>query len=164
MEGIYLPLPHNHLNNDDFHSYILESQSDHAFNDSLSLDLSELDKMVFNQFNEYNALNFNNCPDNNFYNLYIDAVNQCNYVLPNEVDNILENNTFSCCHLNINSVPKHFQEFEIECLNNKYSFDVISLCETKLTSDIDHLYELNNYNRYNNNKTRNSGGIALYIE
>ena len=31
--------------------------------------------------------------------------------------------------------------------------NVISLCETKLTSDIDHLYELNNYNRYNNNKT-----------
>ena len=64
-------------------------------------------------------------------------------------------------HFNINSVPKKFHEFNLEC--NNCSFDFIGLCETKLTSDIDHLYELNNYNRYNNNRTRNSGGIALYV-
>jgi len=39
----------------------------------------------------------------------------------------------------------------------------LSFCETKLTTDIQHLFNVPNYNAYTNNLSRQSGGVALYV-
>ena len=73
-------------------------------------------------------------------------------------------NNFSILSFNINSVPLHFEQFSEQCLTGiAHKFDVIALCETKLTDDIQHLYNVPNYNVVNANLSRHSGGLALYV-
>ena len=44
-----------------------------------------------------------------------------------------------------------------------WSFDAIGFSETKLTSDIDFIYDIPSYTEFCNNCSRNSGGVALYV-
>ena len=160
IQGILLPF--HQLSDNEFDLVVHEFQFNQV-NHRNDFNAAHLNNILFNQFNSYDSHNSQNCPDNNFFNNYNNSVNQCNYLLPGEINNIIEGNFFSCCHFNINSIPKHFQEFEIECVNTNSSFDIIGFTETKLTPDIEHLYEIGNYNRYNNSKNRASGGLALYV-
>ena len=161
MEGINM-LPFHFLDDNEFCLFIKDIDSNNIV-DMNNVNISQLNNTLFNQFGNTEAHNLQNCPDNNYYNNYCCLINECQYILPEEINNVTKNNLFSCCTYNINSIPKHFGEFEFECLNNS-NFDVIGFCETKLTNDIEHLFELNNYNRFNNNKSRNSGGVALYVK
>ena len=44
---------------------------------------------------------------------------------------------------NINSIPMHFNDFIEQCLGPiDHNFDLMGFCETKLTSDIEHLYTI----------------------
>ena len=160
IEGILLPF--QHLSDDNFSMIIQELNFD-LINHRNNLDVMQLNEMIYDQFDFHESHNTENCPDNNFFNNYSTSVNQCKYLLPNEFNDNVKNSYFTCCQFNINSIPKHFQEFDVECINSNCSFDAIGFCETKLTADIEHLYEMNNYNRYNNSKSRNSGGVAMYI-
>lgn len=40
----------------------------------------------------------------------------------------------------------------------------MGFCETRLTNDIEHLFNIESYTRYSNNLSRHSGGVSLYIK
>lgn len=66
-------------------------------------------------------------------------------------------------NLNINSIPKHFSSLvEEEVMLNH--FDVLTLCGTKLTNDIEKLYKLDSFNSFTNNVSRQSGGVAISLK
>ena len=162
MEGISIPF--FQLEDDDFFSLVQNSQFNNLIENCTNFNISQLENILFDQFNDTNHHSFQNCPDNNYYNNFKESINQSHYILPSEIKNKLNSNTFSCCHLNINSCPKHFDEFKFECIeSNDKLFDVIGLTETKLNKDIEHLFEIENFNCYNSSKSRHSGGIAMYI-
>ena len=74
------------------------------------------------------------------------------------------NSSLSFCSLNINSVPHNFENFLSTCLDgSSHHFDVIGLCETKLESNIEQLYNIPNYNKFTMNVNRNSGGLVLFV-
>ena len=91
----------------------------------------------------------------------------CNYYFPATSDCDLDQlpvDAFSVLSFNIGSVPKHLDSFVDQCLAPLgYQFDVIGFCETKLTDDIEHLYDIPSYTRQSNSLSRHSGGVSLYI-
>ena len=51
-----------------------------------------------------------------------------------------------------------------QCLKPiNHDFDIIGFRETKLTSDLEHLYSIPDYNAFYNNRGRLSGGLAINI-
>ena len=92
---------------------------------------------------------------------------ECNYYFPEPCDfNINPNEAFlSLLHLNIGSIPKSLEGFFEQCISPfEVNIDIFGFTETKLTNDIEHLYDIPMYNRYCNNNSRRSGGVALYIK
>ena len=78
--------------------------------------------------------------------------------------NTNSNNSISIISYNINSIPLHLNEFIDQCLSPiDHKFNVIGFCETKLTDQIQRIYNIPNYNAFYNNCNRNSGGVALYV-
>ena len=75
--------------------------------------------------------------------------------------NKLSATTFSCLSLNISSLKKHFQTVQTEITDNFRPL-VIGLSETRITSNIEQLYNLAGYNLVTNNNQLNKGGLALY--
>ena len=65
--------------------------------------------------------------------------------------------------LNISSIKKHFQTLQTE-ITDHFSPSVIGLCETKIDSNIEQLYNLAGYKLITNNNQLNKGGLALYIK
>ena len=98
-----------------------------------------------------------------FENVYLEVENKCRYYFEDTLS--IDVNNFSIfCH-NINSIPKHFDELVTMLMNNqKLNFDVLTFCETKLTNDIMQLYNIDDYLMFNNNTSRHSGGLLLYIK
>ena len=76
--------------------------------------------------------------------------------------NQLSATTFSCLSLNVSSLKKHFLTLQTEITDN-FRPSVIGLCETKIYSNIEQLYNLAGYNLITNNNQLNKGGLALYI-
>ena len=73
-------------------------------------------------------------------------------------------NGFSVVNLNICSIPGNFDDFLEQCISPlSWRFDAISFCGTKLTCDIDQLYNIPFYTKFCNNRSRQSGGLALYV-
>ena len=105
-------------------------------------------------------------PDN-FYTNSLGYHNPlCNYIFPDNFPSILTKR--SCEHFNfffcnINSIPSKLKDLINDNILPQ-GFDAIAFCETKLTSSIEHLYEINGYNMYTNNNSRSSGGIAMYLK
>ena len=87
----------------------------------------------------------------------------CINVDPNDLlINQLSATTFSCLSLNISTLKNHFQTLQTEITDN-FCPSVIGLCETKIDSNIEQLYNLAGYNLLTNNNQLNEGGLALYI-
>ena len=70
----------------------------------------------------------------------------------------------SVLSLNISSFPEHINEFLDQCLPSPDLFDIMGFTETKLSNDIQNLHSIPNFSHYCNNRSRNSGGVALYIK
>ena len=89
----------------------------------------------------------------------------CRIVLdPNDLlINQLSATTFSCLSLNISSLKKQFQTLQTE-IRDHFRPSVIGLCETKINSNIEQLYNLAGYNLITNNNQLNKGGHAVYIK
>ena len=102
-------------------------------------------------------------PDLNFF--LNEVSKQCNYVMEDEVCNLDEAvDSFSMYSLNINNLPKKFSYFKDLLFDDpKNNFDFVGVCETKLDSNIDHLFSIHDYCMYKLNTARNSGGIAVYL-
>lgn len=62
------------------------------------------------------------------------------------------------------SVPLRLEScFDQYLLPTDVKFDIIGLCETRLSDYIRQLYTKNNYNPYFRNKSTHGGGLAVYL-
>ena len=157
--------PFNNLNDTDF---IEELNNQVHF----TYKLDDLNKLIFNQF-ELNHVCHNQDVDPNL-NFFVDNVNfenfnNCNYYFTESLNltDIMNNsdNCLSMMNVNINSIPKNLNNFlssSIDVLN--FKFDILTFCETKINDDIDELYTINGYQKFTNNNSRNSGGLAIFIK
>jgi len=72
--------------------------------------------------------------------------------------------SFTVLGYNINSIPKHLDDLVNSCvLPLKFTVDVMCMCETKLTEEIQNLYDIKTYQMFTNNTSRGSGGIAVFV-
>ncbi len=73
---------------------------------------------------------------------------------------------YTTIHLNIQSLPAKFEKMKLllsEISKQKMCIDFILLCETFLTDNICHLYNIPGYNLLCNNRQNLRGGVAIYI-
>lgn len=65
---------------------------------------------------------------------------------------------------NIRSIPSNLDTF-VDChltsFINRIQF--IGFCETRLTDDIEHLYNIDGFNMYTKNRNRQGGGVVMYV-
>ena len=69
---------------------------------------------------------------------------------------------FTVLSFNMRCVTTNFTQFKAEMLTHAY--DIIGLCETKMTNEMEKLYMLPNYNFYLTNVASNKGGVCIYIK
>ena len=162
----YDSLPFYNLNDQNFYIFLNENPYN-IQNEVIALD--HLDNLCFNPFTFNDDDHLSDTDPDNFILRSLGYNNlSCKYHFPNSMSNDFHNlpsKTFSLiCH-NIGSIPSHLDEFIDQCLTPLcHNFDVIGLCESKLTNDIEQLYTIPNYTLFSNNQTRHSGGVALYIK
>ena len=65
--------------------------------------------------------------------------------------------------LNICSLKSNFLNLQLE-ITDHFRPSVIGICETKITNEIETLYNIAGYNMFTNNNQYNKGGVALYIK
>lgn len=88
----------------------------------------------------------------------------CNYVYPEAITNtLIPSTSFSCLALNVCSLKDKFQNLQLDYIT-KFRPSVIGLCETKITNDIQKLYNIEGYEMIALNNQSNKGGLALYIK
>ena len=63
---------------------------------------------------------------------------------------------------NICSVAKHLDEFVGDF--NNFNIDIIALCETRLSKDIECLYKLTGYEMHCNSRNCQGGGVLFYVK
>ena len=164
--------PFQNLTDDHFISYVNSFQYNSNFNEE-SYSIDELNSIIFDQYNlntdSDNVHCFQTDP-NQFFMHESNLINSTKYFLLDDIKDIkksLSGDTFSLCSFNINSLSKHFNEFINDIFyfndNEVLNFDVYGFTETKITDEIEHLFELPNYHMYTYNCRRNSGGVALYV-
>ena len=158
--------PFYNLSDLELNRFIQSYLSDSEYN-----SIDNLNKIVFNQFDsEFDKFDSTLNPDLNFFENSNIINNSCSYYFNDCVKEHLnkldkDDKYFSLLSMNINSLPKNLDYFVDSCLSVvDLNFDVISFCETKLTDNIEQLNEIDNYNRFTNNNTRNSGGVALFVK
>ena len=95
--------------------------------------------------------------------------NSCSYLNCDEFNSIVSKTptNFSAFHLNIASMPKHYDELitllaQLDC---KFSF--IGISETRNTTihapELDHEYCIPGYNKFSTPAESSAGGVSLYI-
>ena len=86
----------------------------------------------------------------------------CHYIYPNQMSKN-NRNDFSIISYNIRSMKANFESLKSEILGGEHKFDVIGLCEAKMTDVTEKLYMLPGYNFYASNVASNKGGVCIYI-
>ena len=130
------------------------------------LNLDQLNGMVLDlQHNDYNRYLHDSDPDINFFhdsNTLEDT--DSIYIYDDQFKNLSELNAsnFTIMSYKISSLPKNF-DYLADVMLSDTSLDIVGLCETRLSPDIDQLYELDGYSLYANDRSRNGGGVALYV-
>ena len=171
--NIYHNFPFLNIQDDEFAMHINSNQFNNSIpsNDENIIPLNELSSMKFELF-QYNDGIFNDHDtDNMFMQYYRDIDTETKYYFEEDIvtDPSFKSNDdielFSVCSYNINSLVKNFDYLnELLTVNLDSHFDVVGICESKLTDDIHHLYEIENYSKFVNNRSRNSGGLVLYVK
>ena len=160
-------LPFYLLPNLDFFDLINNNQfNNNDINRHSMFTLDQLNDMKFDLgLNDHNRYLNDNDPDLNFLNnLDPIEVNNATYIYDDQLQNLSELNSsnFSVMTYNISSLPKNFDYLADVILHNS-NLDIVGLCETRLSPDIDQLYGLKDYSLYANDRSRNGGGVALYV-
>lgn len=146
------------------------SINDLQLNDIFALNTNSYSLLTLNQLN-FNPLNiitdkYNNgndvdsflaqsrdlnCFESNY--VYLDS-----YPLPFYTCDCLTIVTF-----NIRGLAANLQKFNDEILETSLTCDIIGMTETKLESSFTHLYNVNNYNLFTQNRNRDGGGVCVYV-
>ena len=122
---------------------------DHHVNESLSYT---------DNLHDSNNINIDNCELNDEFKSL-----ELNQDDGNHGNMSKNKNGMKIAHLNIATLPSHFDDFFALMMDN--DFDVIGLAETRLAEYIpDSDIHLNNYCIYRNDRNRNGGGVAVYIK
>ena len=159
-------LPFFGLNDDDFMRYIDDVHVLAPDNVDYTLSIDDINKITFRNFS-YNDNFLNNTdPDLNHYQ-YCNIDNSCEYIYENDLNVFTDKfdvHSLLIASHNIASLPHNFDNFSY-IMNDrlKHKLDIMGLCETKLTDDLTDLYNIPGFNMFYNNKSRNSGGLMLYI-
>ena len=109
-------------------------------------------------------------PDLHFYteSNYIQNT-KCDYYLEDSFNDCFsesktEDISASFFHLNIKSLPKHYNELNLYLDSLQVKFSFIALTETWLSESTEELYGIQNYNVVNRFRNgRKGGGVTLYI-
>ena len=139
---------------------------DILFSNEYKLPLHVLNSMNIESFTYNDDINTRQYDPDNFFLQSLGYHNPpCDYIFPGSFPNEFKTkppnylNVFCC---NINSIPKNLNSLVLD--TPPEAFDIMSFCETKLTSNIQQLYTLPNFNMYTNNNTRLSGGVTMYVK
>ena len=161
--------PFGDLTDEEFiYLFICETSEIDAYVDLNNFEVEKLNSMTFNQFPIHQECRYDQNDPNRFIRNNLNTLNPiCKYYMPDELETKLmdfqTSNLKITCH-NINSLPIKFDNYVEELsIFFKKEFDFIGFCETKLTDDIQQLYNHPHYNLLTNNTTRHSGGVCLYI-
>ena len=63
----------------------------------------------------------------------------------------------------VRGVKSNFLNLQLE-ITDHFRLSVIGICETKMTNEIETLYNIAGYNMFTNNNQSNKGRVALYIK
>ena len=157
--------PFNNLNNREFNDYLnplyCDTDLDNLF------DVNHLNRLVFDQF-QVDSDNYNSDldPDSNFFIKNFDITRKCEYCFLDswKIPQVKDTKSFSVLNLNINSLPRNFDSFLTHFRNILNSqLDVVTFCETKMSDDIDELYNIEGFNKFTLNNHRSSGGLAIFV-
>ena len=58
---------------------------------------------------------------------------------------------------------KHLEEFLLDFNIGKGNVDALAFSETRLSEDIESLYDIHAYNRYSNSRNTMGEGVSIYI-
>ena len=162
-------LPYNHLNNDDdFKCAIMEGM---LYNE---IQISEMSNKLFCPFEINQGIEMpltEMDPDMQFYSdsHYIQNLN-CDYYLEGKFIKEIEDystkgNHLSLFHLNIKSLPKHYDELQIFLKSLEHKFSIVGLTVTWLDENKHDLYDLPDYNcihRYREGRRGGGGGVTMF--
>ena len=159
-------LPFSGLNDNDFMGIIGDINLNIDDNVDYTLTIDDLNRITFKNFSFNDDFLNDADPDSNHYQ-YCNIDSSCNYIYENELNTFtdkFDNDSLLIAGHNISSLPHNFDNFSFIMNDSlKRKIDIIGLCETKLTDDLTNLYNISGYDMFYNNKSRNSGGLILYI-
>ena len=144
--------------------------------DDLQDSLSENLRINFDQFSKNNfsvsSFTYENVDKRNeidsfdeqlLYNLQ-ETLPDCHYYDAEQFNNLEINSSFSFISCNINSFSCNFDSFYSTFLNNnKFSPDLLGLCETRLNNDLEPLFSIPKFNLIFNSRNTRGGGLILAI-
>ena len=144
-----------------------------------NISLEVLNNKIFNPFqlNEIEDANSilpltNTDPDLNYYGGLenIDNYISSDYYTEDSFSNkclqlSADSFSLSLLHLNIRSLPKHLNEFEVYIKNLNVDFSIYGFSETWLNDNNATLFTLSGYNHICNYRTKRlGGGVSLYVK
>lgn len=129
-------------------------------NFSHNFPLSALKEMIYEPLNLTNRSTIDDDFSDNIFH-----EPDCNYYFCDDQVLNLQSNNLNILSFNINSIPRHFEQFVEQCLMPfDVPFNIIGLCETRLNDNIDAVYKLSGYNGFFNNRSTQGGGLAVYLD
>ena len=106
-----------------------------------------MNELCFEQFSfEFSRYDTNNNPNYNFGNNTPDLVKNCHYLSSGSDEHFAVQNASECKVFfhNIRSIPQNLSNlFDVKLSNSLKHCDVCGFCETRLTNNIEHLYQSN---------------------
>ena len=85
----------------------------------------------------------------------------CNYILPKNCYRVTKG--LSIMGFNVRSMKSNFTNLTSELFYPNIAFDIIGLCETRLTDTTEKVYPLKGFHRYAANVSSDSGGVCIYV-
>jgi len=136
-----------------------------------------LDQYVFNPFewndDNPNLPNLDSDPDLQYFNdmTYANNINNCNYYLEDDFGKKISNfrcaeKCFSLTHLNIRSIPKNLEYWNLFLKSLNYEFTVIGISETWLTENNVNCFDIDGYQHEYlfRSSGKRGGGVSLFIK
>ena len=109
-------------------------------------------------------------PDLNYFRTFNQYISRCNYFVESSFNSEISkcSNTkqhFSMCHLNIRSIRKNLDCFEMLMDDLQHDFSLLGVTETWLKDDDCALFDIEGYNMVEKHRQKQSdGGVASYIK
>ena len=136
-----------------------------------NFDPGVLKQKVFNPFfddpeTSHVLMNSNLDPNPNFFTANSELLSNCIYLISSEFNKIpFPPDAFSAFHVNIRSLPKHFDNLSEYLRSFNIFFSVVAVSETWLHKSNSDLFNIPGYHFISNSREHKSGGgVGLYIQ